>query len=288
MIFSLIAWLERTLVKVPFRDSAGDKGRWERFTRAPRHRLRQVTITHPGWPRFEMPLKVVFLSDFHVGSHSGDVRRLASLVDEAGALGPHLICLGGDYMNMMPFGNGRVPPETIAPILGRLKAPLGCFAILGNHDADYGAELVTRALRGAGIVVLEDDGRALVYAGSPIHVAGLSSDLRASDIVARLPAGDPAIIIAHDPAAFRHMPSGPYVMLCGHTHGGQVCLPFFGPLINRSEAPLRWTYGHVVEGGKHMYVTSGIGTSGFPIRIGAAPEIVALEIRGAAGTSPRR
>jgi uncharacterized protein len=84
------------------------------------------------------------------------------------------------------------------------------------------------------------------------------------------------------------MPKGPYVMLSGHTHGGQVCLPYIGPLTNRSEAPLRWTYGHVEEDGKHMYVTSGLGTSGIPIRMGAPPELVALDICGPPEQSARR
>jgi predicted MPP superfamily phosphohydrolase len=57
-------------------------------------------------------------------------------------------------------------------------------------------------------------------------------------------------------------------MLCGHTHGGQIQLPFVGALVNMSDAPLRWTYGHIAEDGRNLYVTSGLGVSGLPFRIG--------------------
>ena len=73
------------------------------------------------------------------------------------------------------------------------------------------------------------------------------------------------------------------LMLCGHTHGGQIQLPLLGPLVNMSDAPLRWTYGHVVEGDCHLYVTSGLGTSVLPLRLGIPPEVVIVEVDGPLG-----
>ena len=89
-------------------------------------------------------------------------------------------------------------------------------------------------------------------------------------------------MLAHDPAAFALVPEGiTCLMLCGHTHGGQIRIPLLGPIINMSDAPLRWTYGHVVIDNRHLYVTSGIGTSLLPFRIGVPPEIALIELDGA-------
>ena len=67
-------------------------------------------------------------------------------------------------------------------------------------------------------------------------------------------------------------------MLSGHTHGGQIRLPFMGPIVNMSRAPLAWSYGHVATSDRQLYVTSGLGTSGIPVRIGIPPEIALVEI----------
>ena len=93
-------------------------------------------------------------------------------------------------------------------------------------------------------------------------------------------------VLAHDPIWFAHVPEGPHLTLAGHTHGGQIRLPGIGALITASRAPRSWAYGLVEKDGRLLYVTSGIGTSGLPIRIGAPPEIVLLEISAPAGGAP--
>jgi uncharacterized protein len=93
-------------------------------------------------------------------------------------------------------------------------------------------------------------------------------------------ASRPTLVLAHDPYWFKHLPAGPHLMLSGHTHGGQICLPGGRALINMSWAPLRWSSGLIVEGGRQLYVTRGLGTSGLPIRFGAPPEFGLLEIGG--------
>ena len=91
----------------------------------------------------------------------------------------------------------------------------------------------------------------------------------------------PTIVLAHDPFWFAHVPAGPHLTLAGHTHGGQVRLPWIGAFTNASPAPLRWSLGHVVEEGRQLYVTSGIGTSGIPLRIGTPPEFVVVDVGAA-------
>ena len=270
------------MVTAPFADPIGAKGFWTAVTRAPSHRIRQISITLPTWPVFEAPLRVLFVSDLHLGSHAGDIARLRGILDEARELKPDLACFGGDYMNMMFFGGGRIGPETIAAILGQVEAPLGRFAILGNHDEDYGAAHVETALTNAGITVLCDKVGNVTHEASRVHIAGFSYGSAQSDqIHARIPASEPAILLAHDPAEFLRVPRDrPSLMLCGHTHGGQIWLPLLGPLVNMSRVPLRWSYGHVVDNQRQLYVTSGIGTSGVPLRYGIPPEIALLEVGG--------
>ena len=169
-------------------------------------------------------------------------------------------------------------------ILARLDAPLGRFAILGNHDYTYGAQEIADALQASGIAVLNDERRTLRHEGQAIDLIGIpdAREMRAQGraLLRDLSADRPAIVLAHDPNWFRHVPPGPHLTLAGHTHGGQVRFPFVGVLRNASRAPLRWSYGHIVEGGRHLYVTAGLGTSAIPLRIGAPPEYAVIDVRG--------
>ncbi len=275
----------RRFVRVPFTDPEGRKGVFERLTRAPAHRVTRVTMRVPGWPATPRPLRVIFLSDFHTGSHARDVQRFADIVVEANELRPDLVCLGGDYVNRTAYFGGRVPPETTAAILAGLAAPLGIFAVLGNHDWRYDGEGVRAALEAVGIRVLENEAVPVRFADRTIYIAGVADAItRAPDVrgtLATLPPGAPALVLAHNPASFADLPPGPYVMLSGHTHGGQFHFPFIGPVTNMSEAPLEWTYGLVEADGRRLYVTSGLGTSALPLRLGIRPEIVRIEIEAA-------
>ena len=87
-------------------------------------------------------------------------------------------------------------------------------------------------------------------------------------------------MLTHDPVWFADVPAGPFLTLAGHTHGGQIRLPGIGVLTNSSHAPLRWTHGLIVEDGRHLYVTAGLGTSGMPLRIGVPPEFAVLDVNG--------
>jgi uncharacterized protein len=194
------------------------------------------------------------------------------------------VLYGGDFVNMQMFGGGRLPPATIAAILAGIEAPLGRFAVLGNHDYAYGADEVDKALTSQGIAVLNDERRTLHHEGQDIDVIGLPDARRLRPdglaLLAGLSAGRPAIMLAHDPFWFMHVPAGPHLTLAGHTHGGQIVLPVVGVLRNASRAPFRWSYGHVEEGGRHLYVSGGLGTSGIPLRIGMPPEYAILDVAG--------
>ena len=277
--------LVRRLIRRPYRDELGGKGWLTRFAHPQPHVLRRYALTLPGWPRFERPLRIAFLSDFHIGSHTGDVARHAAIAEEAAALKPDLVLFGGDYVNSQFFGRGRVPPLVIAALLSRIAGAHGRFAILGNHDYIYGEDDVAAALRAHEIAVLDNASGTFSFDGHQIDVLGLPDAHlvrpQARAALAALTPARPAIVLAHDPMWFKHVPAGPHLTLCGHTHGGQIKLPGLGVIRNASAAPLRWSYGLVVENGRHMIVTSGLGTSFMPLRIGVPPEFVVIELTGA-------
>jgi hypothetical protein len=277
--------LTRGLVRRPYTDAQGRKSWWLRpFARAPGHVVRHYALTLPGWPRFERPLRIAFLADFHVGSHSDDVARITAIAKEVATFLPDLVLLGGDYVNMQLFGRGRVPPRVIARMLARMMGRHGRFAILGNHDYVYGEQEVAAALRGHGIAVLDHERGSFNVGRHSIDVIGLPDAHRMRPqghaLLASLAPDRPAIVLAHDPAWYRDVPGGPYLTLAGHTHGGQIKLPGLGILRNASRAPLRWSHGLVVEGGRHMIVTAGLGSSGIPLRVGVPPEYVIIEVGG--------
>jgi uncharacterized protein len=245
--------LIRTLARPPFRDELGRKRWFERFARAQPHLVRSLRLKINGWPRWSRPMRVVFLSDFHTGSHSEDVARLQGIVTEARTFGPDLVLLGGDFVNMQPFGGGRVPPQVVASALARLDGSCGRFAVLGNHDYIYGAEEVADALREHGITVLDDEYRGVNFAGHSVDVVGIPDvhvpRARSKQLLASLLPEQPTIVLAHDPAWFATVSAGSHLTLAGHTHGGQVSLPGLGIVTNSSKAPLCWSHGLVVERG---------------------------------------
>jgi uncharacterized protein len=278
--------LTRAILRPPFRDELGRKGWLAEVSRAQRHIVRRLRLEIGGWPRWRRPLRVAFLSDLHTGSHSDDVARLNAIVDEIAALAPDLVLFGGDYVNMQPFGGGRVPPRTTAAALSRLEAPLGRFAILGNHDYVYGERAVADAFEQHGIPVLDHARRSMRFQDHTIDLVGVPdahvTRAEAYALLAGLSAERPTIVLAHDPVWFAHLPAGPHLMLAGHTHGGQIRLPGIGVVRTATKAPRRWIHGLIEERGQYLYVTSGIGTSGLPLRWGVPPEIVVLDMSGRA------
>jgi predicted MPP superfamily phosphohydrolase len=226
----------------------------------------------------------VLLSDHHIGSHADDVARHIRIVQSAALLRPDLVLFGGDYVNMMPLGGGRVPPRTIARVLDQLTGRYGRFAILGNHDYAYGEQEVGNALRDSGITVLDHERGTFTFGKHAIDVAGVPDAHvmrpQGHALLSSLSADRPTIVLTHDPAWFKHVPPGPFLTLAGHTHGGQIRLPGLGVVVNASKAPLRWSHGLVVEGSRHLIVTAGLGSGGIPVRIRVPPEFVFIEVTG--------
>jgi predicted MPP superfamily phosphohydrolase len=243
----------------------------------------QVELDVPRWLPEHGGLKVALLSDLHVGSPHWGVERMRELVERTNAEKPDLVLLAGDYMiNEIPLGTW-VAPEPVASVLGGLRAPLGVIAVLGNHDWYNDGDTLTAEFREHGIVVLENQVLPIDYRGRHFYVVGLADQLtreqRVKETLDRIPAGAPAIVLVHEPDVFPEIDGRASLTVAGHTHGGQVHVPFLGPPIVPSKFGQRYAAGHVIEHGRHLFVTTGVGTSIYPIRLGVPPEISLLTLR---------
>jgi len=240
-----------------------------------------LVVRHPrmelaGWPS---ELRIAVLSDLHIGSPHVGLDKLRVIVEKTNAENPALVVLLGDFVVGGPGGRhdaNFVEPEKTAEELKKLRAPLGVYAVLGNHDWWYDGEHVGRALRDAGIPVLENQA---VHVGH-IWLGGIA-DLwtREPDIsgtLGQVTGDDPVVLITHNPDIFPAVPSRVSLTLAAHTHGGQVQLPIVGTVITTSR--LGYNAGEFVERGRHLFVTTGIGTSIMPVRFGVPPEIVILTL----------
>lgn len=239
------------------------------------------------WPASH-PLRVAVLTDLHVGSPFNGLAKLRATVARTNEAKPDLICILGDLV-IQGVGGGRfVPPEAIAAELAGLKAPAGVVGVLGNHDGWLDHDRVQRAVERVGVRIVEDTAVRLESPAGPIWIAGVSDMYtRPHDLQAALravgPDAAPLLLLTHNPDIFPDVPARVTITLAGHTHGGQVRLPLVGSLIVPSRFGARYAAGHVVEGGRHLFVATGVGTSILPVRFRVPPSVLLLTL----GTSAR-
>ena len=246
----------------------------------------RLEIASPAWPRAAGPLRIALLSDIHAAGPHDLPARCAQVVAQVNAEAPDLVLLLGDYVDLRPIKTAFVPPEVIAPVLGRLQAPLGVYAVLGNHDWRVGGARIANALTAAGIEVLDNVARRLEREGGACWLAGVGDASVGADrlaaTLAQISDGAPALLMTHSPDVFPEVPARVALSVAGHTHGGQVRLPFLGALYVPSRHGRRYAYGHIVEDGRHLFVSRGLGHSVLPMRFLCPPEIVLITLRHAA------
>jgi predicted MPP superfamily phosphohydrolase len=244
---------------------------------------------HPrGSSREERPLCIVQISDPHLGPFMS-VARLRRIAERAVAAKPDLVVLTGDFLTMESQTNPddlRVALEPLSAMPGRV------FACHGNHDHEA-PELVARALRTNGIALLVDASSEIETEAGPVQIVGMDYAWRdRQGHLQRVCAAHPRrpgatrIVLLHDPSAFKHLPEGEGdLVLCGHTHGGQVGLVSLG---------LSWTFlrifgdaipdhGFWARGRDRMYIHRGTGHYGFPLRLGVPAEESVLRVHRAPG-----
>lgn len=280
------------------------------FAMEPLYRLNvtRYAFTPPNWTA-GLRLRVALIADLHACNPWMSVKRINKIVERTNALDADVILMLGDYtqgINSL-LVSSQVHSSEWAPALAKLEAPLGRYAVLGNHDwwedktaqrQGHGPTFGHRALEDAGVPVLENDAIRLEKDGKPFWIAGLGDqiallphkafsrkkwkgvdDLPAT--IAKINDDAPVILMAHEPDVFPSVPERVSLTLSGHTHGGQVRLFGYSPVVP-SRYGNRYAYGHVVEGGKHLVTSGGLGCSIAPIRFGIPPEIVLLELGGEA------
>ncbi len=246
-------------------------------------------VTPPGWRSGR--LRLVAIADLHAGGPNMGLEHIRRTVDRTNALMPDVVVLLGDYIATHRFVTERVPHAVWAGEFARLDAPLGVWAILGNHDWWHGVDPVRAALVKVGIDVLENRAVLLGQGSRRFWLAGLGDQLAirvgpnafagVDDLpgtLAQVDTEDPVILLAHEPDIFPTVPNRVSLTLSGHTHGGQIRIPGLWPSFVPSRYGARFAYGHVVEHGRHLIVSGGLGTSGVPLRLGIPPEVVRVEI----------
>jgi len=243
-------------------------------------------LTPPNWPA-DRKLTITVIADLHAGWPDMPLSHIRRIIDTANALKSDLIVLLGDFKAWYAFRTTPVADADWAGELARLRAPLGSYAILGNHDWWHDLEGVRRALADVRIPLLENDAVLLGPTGGRFWLAGLGDQIayqlgygrfRGVDdlpgTLAQVDTDDPVLLLAHEPDIFPKVPPRVALTLAGHTHGGQIRLPFVWPYYVPSQFGARFAYGHVIEGGRHLIVSGGLGTSVVPARFGVPPEIV--------------
>jgi uncharacterized protein len=248
-------------------------------------------VPHPlGWPTGRK-LSMTVIADLHAGGPDMTLPHIRHVVDTANALKSDVVVLLGDYTTSYRVASKRVPYAAWAAELARLAAPLGTWAILGNHDWWNDIVEVRQALADVRIPVMENHAVMLGGEGKRFWLAGLGDQLahrlghgrfRGIDdlpgTLAQVKTDDPVVLLAHEPDIFPDVPARVALTLCGHTHGGQIRVPLIWPAFVPSKYGARFAYGHVVEDGRHLIVSGGLGTSVIPARLGVPPEILRVEL----------
>jgi len=246
--------------------------------------------TPAAWPQ-DRGLAITVIADLHAGGPDMRLEHIGAVVDTANALQSDLIVLLGDYIARYRFATEPVAETVWAAELARLRAPLGTWAILGNHDWWHDLARVRSALAEARIPILENKAVMLRGGAAPFWLAGIGDQLayrlghgryRGVDdlagTLAQVRTDDPVVLLVHEPDIFTRVPARVALTLAGHTHGGQIRLPLIWPAFVPSKYGARFAYGHVVEEGRHLIVSGGLGTSIIPARLGVPPEIVQVRL----------
>jgi uncharacterized protein len=261
-------------------------------------RITRYGLTPNGWTP-GLKLRIAVLSDLHCGGIHMGPTQIRTIVETANRLDADLILLLGDYVTRDDKNVHRLMPDDWALELARLRAPLGTFAILGNHEywddpeaqkARMGPTLSGAAIAKAGISLLQNGVVRLEKQGKPFWIAGIDDQIAfrlgnrkyigMDDLpgtLAKVTDSAPVILMTHEPDIFVDVPARVSLTLAGHTHGGQLRILGWSPYIP-SRFGDRFAYGHIVEENRDLIVSCGLGTSGPPFRLGAPPEIVLVDL----------
>ena len=237
--------------------------------------IERVNVSLPRLPSAFAGLTIGQISDFHVGPYIG-AAEVRAAVQAMLTLNADLIVITGDFVSSLAHHEAEILETELAP----LHAPLGCYAIMGNHDWWNDRKVVRAAVERAGITMLQNAAAPLTRAGQTLHIVGLDDYMVGKTNWAQAMEGVPAdaavLLLIHEPdyADIAATDARCVLQLSGHSHGGQVRLPGLGT---------RWLpqYAHRYPIGLQrvqnmwVYTNRGIGVTGVPVRFNCRPERIA-------------
>ncbi len=240
----------------------------------------RVELRVPGLPPAADGLRIVQLSDLHAGPFL-DEAALQPVLDLARSFEPHLLALTGDFIT-----DSAGDVALLGHAFAGVPAPLGKFAVYGNHDYRGRRERELSAwLRRQGVRALRNESVELSHGGARVLVAGLEDieESKGADLAATLRGSDGRehlrVLLCHHPDVVEALPAGAFhLVLSGHSHGGQVVLPLLGPLA-RGWLPRRVRGDFELPGGGRLHVNRGIGVLVVPLRVGARAEVTCVTLR---------
>jgi uncharacterized protein len=256
------------------------RGSW--LLRLPRNQsfqlqLHEWDLAIPNLPEGLDGLQIVQISDLHIAP-CFNRRFFEAVVDACHGWRADMVVMTGDLVE---------DDETISwvePLLSPLEARLGKFAILGNHDNDHQPLAIAGELRGAGFEMLEARWTTLDLEGTTLAIGGTSAPWGPAFAASDVPSADFRILLSHSPDLFyKAQRWGINVMLSGHNHGGQIRVPFIGPVFMPSRYSRRFDRGFFRQNGTLLYVNEGVGGK-HPVRYGCPPEVSRLVLRAGTGS----
>lgn len=241
--------------------------------------VRYLHYVPRDWPASAPSQRLVLLSDTHVSGPDTPPERLDRVVAMVNSLGPDIVLLAGDYISTKTLATRYYSlVEAIRP-LAAIRTSQGVVAVLGNHDHWANATSARRALHRAGVRLLDNDATRL----GPIALGGVDDDFtNRADLVAvagKLSTlGGVPVLLSHSPDVFAYAPGWIGLVVAGHTHCGQIVLPWLGAIATASRYGQRYRCGVIRDGRRTMIVTAGIGTSIMPLRLGARPDLWVIDV----------
>lgn len=249
--------------------------------------INKKTLQVNNWNRELNGFKIVAISDLHGGSHTMTEERLREITAQANAQNPDIIVLLGDYVSQThgrEFSPLKMPVETLTENIKDLRAKYGVFAVIGNHDWWYDEKKVRAEFEKVGFTVLENEAAFFEINGKTVSIIGIEDfwkkrKVDVQSVLEKIAPPENIIALAHNPDSFDQTPASIALVVSGHTHGGQVIIPFYGAPFHVARE--EYARGHISKNGRNLFVTVGIGTSGPPLRFFAPPEIAVLTLNSA-------